>query len=149
MKYDVKPYENDGISGFYEWNKPTFLVEENDERYESIAAEKQEIGMTRDETWDLKTNIAIFMTPRLKLFKSYVCGHPSNLKNQQEWYDILDKIIFAFESSLKDEDDILQKYLDKYDKTDSERESKAFNDWQNDISDGLKLFAEYFNALWW
>ena len=61
----------------------------------------------------------------------------------------MDKIIFAFESSLKDEDDILQNYLDKYDKTDPKRESKAFNDWQNDINDGLKLFAEYFNSLWW
>lgn len=26
MKYDIKPYDNEKVKGFYVWNKPTFFV---------------------------------------------------------------------------------------------------------------------------
>jgi hypothetical protein len=153
MKYDIQPYKSDKrCKGFYVWNKPTFFVNKKDERYNSMLVEKKETGMSRDETWDLKTNIAVFLVPRLKLFKEEqqnIGGHPGCFENKEEWYKILDKIIFSFEAQLKDEFDVPKKYLKKYHKKDFERESKARDDYWNDINEGIKLFAEYFCCLWW
>ena len=42
--------------------------------------------------------------------------------------------------------DIQYKMLSKMKK---ERESKARDDYWNDIYEGRKLFAEYYNCLWW
>ena len=106
MKYDIQPYETDKkCKGFYVWNKPTFFVNKKDNRYSSMVAEKKETGMSHDETWDLKTNIAVFLVPRLKLFKEQqmsIGGHPGCFENKEEWYVVLDKMIFAFESEFKD-----------------------------------------------
>ena len=152
MKYDIKPYQSDKAKGFYVWNKPTYFVNKKDDRYESMIAEKKETGISRDETWDLKTNIAVFLVPRLKLFKeeqTEIGGYPGCCKDEKEWHEILDKMIFAFESYLRDEFDIPEKYLNVYSEDDYDRQSKAMDDWWNDVSVGLKLFADYFGCLWW
>lgn len=152
MKYDVKPYKDEKTNGFYTWNKPTFFVEKNDERYDEMVKEKKETGISSDETWDLKTNIAVFIVPRLKLLKekqSSIKGYPMCFNNAKEWYEVLDKMIVAFESHLKDDFYIPKKYFKKYPKNDLERNTKARNDYWNDIAEGLNLFAKYYSCLWW
>ena len=155
MKYDIQPYETDKKhKGCYVWNKPTFFVNKKDNRYSSMIAEKKETGMSRDETWDLKTNIAVFLVPRLKLFKEQqmsIGGHPGCFENKEEWYAVLDKMIFAFESEFKDIFYIPDEYIKKYmnDEYDSEGRKKAEDAYWNDILEGRNLFAEYFGCLWW
>ena len=155
MKFDIQPYENDKkCKGFYVWNKPTFFINKNDERYDSMIQEKKETGISRDETWDLKTNIAVFLVPRLKLFKEQqmqVGGYPGCINNVEDWHKIIDKMIFAFESYLKDDFYIPEEYLKKYanDEYDEVGKRAAETEYWNDINEGRKLFAEYFGCLWW
>lgn len=153
MKYDIKPYDTgEKMKGFYIWNKPTFFVKKDDERYETMIKEKKETGMTSDETWDLKTNIAVFLVPRLKFFKEKqmnVGGYPGCFDSVEEWHKVLDKMIFAFEARLKDEFDVPEKYFEKYSKYDEERNLKAQDDYWNDVAEGTRLFAEYYGCLWW
>lgn len=155
MKYDIQPYKSDKrCKGFYVWNKPTFFINKKDKRYNSMLVEKKETGMSRDETWDLKTNIAVFLVPRLKLFKEEqqnIGGHPGCFENKEEWYKILDKMIFAFEAQLKDDFYIPDEYLKKYAKDEYDEAGKAAaeNAYWTDINEGIKLFAEYFCCLWW
>lgn len=151
MKYDIK-YDNEKVKGFYVWNKPTFFVKKDDDRYETLIKQKADTGISEDETWDLRTNIAIFLIPRLKLFKDIqndFGGYPGCFKNKEEWHEILDKIIFAFEAHLKDDFYVPDKYLEKYSEYDYDRTSKARDDYWTDIQEGLNLFAKYFGCFWW
>lgn len=155
MKFDIQPYYGDKkCKGFYVWNKPTFFVNKDDERYDSMIQEKKETGMSHDETWDLKTNIALFLVPRLKLFKKEqmgVGGHPGCFETKEEWYSVLDKMIFAFEAEFKDEFYIPDVYIKKYmnDEYDTDGRKKAEDAYWNDIQEGRNLFSEYFGCLWW
>ena len=41
MKFDIQPYYGDKkCKGFYVWNKPTFFVNKDDKRYDSMIQEK-------------------------------------------------------------------------------------------------------------
>lgn len=145
MKYDIKDELNNQYKGFYVWNKPAFFINHDDERFKEFTTFKNKHGFTPDETWSLRTNIALFILPRLKYFKKVTICYPANLKNIKEWHKILDKMIFSFQQALKDEFVIPKKYLKKY-KYDNEKASKALN---KDIQEGMELFAEYFFKLWW
>lgn len=60
------------------------------------------------ETWNLDNTFARFIVPRLKRFRELVAspdtvyGYPGTLNNMEEWLEILDKIIWAFEQYDKD-----------------------------------------------
>ena len=135
------------------WNKPTFLVEHDDDRFESMTQKKEEIGISPDETWCLKTNIACFLVPRLKLFKEYqlnFTGFPLDFNSKDDWINVLDKMIFAFESEFKDDFYVPEEYIKKYmkDEYDEEGHEKAFNEYLKDVNEGRELFAKYFEYLW-
>jgi hypothetical protein len=154
MKYDIQPFKNDKqCKGFYVWNKPTFFINKSDDRYESMIKEKKETGISRDETWNLYTNISIFLVPRLKLFQEQqesIGGHPNCFKTYEEWYETLNKMIFAFESYLKDDFYIPDEYLQKYKQyNEVEQEQYAREAYWNDVQEGINLFAKYFGCLWW
>ena len=134
-KYDFTS-NIDNCSGFYEWNKSLYLIKNNDERANQFKEEKKEHGFSDDETWSLDSSITLFVLPRLKRFREIVkdCGsYPANLKNLNSWLKILDKMIFSFEIMFKEW------------KT-GEFISKEAQEKKNE---GLKLFAEYFEDLWW
>lgn len=57
---------------------------------------------------------------------------------EKEWSDILNKMIFAFEWAMLHEEG---KNIDL-----PEEEAKA--NWDK-FSEGMKLFGEWFMALWW
>jgi len=86
-----------------------------------------------DETWNLDYTITKFILPRLKLFKKLNNGYPAHLTEEQ-WSEILDKMIKALENIIKDSEPIPVFLTDE-----EETETK----------EGLKLFGEYFRALWW
>jgi hypothetical protein len=83
-------------------------------------------GWDDSDCWNLDETIAEFVLPRLKKFKENPFGCPSTL-TEKEWDTILGKMVHAFEKSLsfhltKEEDE--------------------------EVQEGLNLFAEYFFSLW-
>lgn len=126
----------DNCSGFYEWNKSLYLLKENDNRIEEFKKQKEKYGFSDDETWSLDSSITLFILPRLKRFREIiddVGSYPVNLKSKENWLKILDKIIYSFEIIFKEW---------KNGESISIEEQKKKNE-------GLKLFAEYFEDLWW
>ena len=93
------------------------------------AKKKRNKSIYRD-TWNLDFAIAKFVHPRLVCFKKVNNGHPCML-SEQEWDDVLDKMIKAFEL-------IITKDLWSI----SAEEEKQ-------IDEGLDLFRKWYFDLWW
>ena len=84
-----------------------------------------------DDCFDLDHTLAIYILPRLKWLKKHSNGYPGCFDTPEEWDDVLDQMIYAFEI-IGDEDNIgLSK--DKQ---------------QMVVKEGLRLFGEWFQALW-
>jgi len=96
------------------------------------------------DVWSLDYTLALIITPALKYYRKYHHGSP-HMKEffdektgktlpglHKKWDEIIDKMVWSFEAILRD-DDLEQKNHKKY----TER-----------IEEGLRLFAEYFRALW-
>ena len=130
---------------FYKLNKPTMFIKRSDERFEQFKKFKKQNGFTPDQTWSLYYNIAIFVLPRLKHFRKLTIGIPMNFKTMEQWHQILDKMIFSFESILKYDDCVLpEQYSQKY--SDSKQAITAYT---KDLQQGFELFGKYFLHLWW
>jgi hypothetical protein len=114
--------------------KQPLYLEKNDKRYKAHAKELKENGFSHAETWGLNSVIAEFILPRLKRFKEVTNGYPMGLIEDQ-WNDILDKMIFAFDWVLTYEDKNL-----------SDEEIK---DGFKKFDEGMELFSENFMDLWW
>lgn len=110
-----------------------------------------------------------------ELVKHPCAGYPSDLHkgdseedseaSYQEWIDVLDKMIYAFDLSKEPK---IQDYNFKFetewktlgngnselvsiDPTDKDEYNRYKNDtekWYEDKREGLKLFSEYFDSLW-
>ena len=104
-------------------------VDKRDKRYAGYVAEMKKTGVSPDETWSLDLTIALFVLPRLKLFKELTISYPCGM-TMDGWYAELDKMIAAFELICSE---------------------KAFptKDEQSKINAGLDSFRKYFEALWW
>ena len=96
--------------------------------------QRQYHHFTNEELWSLDVTISKFILPRLKRFKKSTNGYPSDL-TWKKWCAILDKMIFSFDviagPKMWDVDCMMDKKL-----------------WKK-VEEGLKLFAERFNSLWW
>lgn len=73
-----------------------------------------------------------FGAPLLKEFRKETNGHPNSFKNMEDWLEVIDKMIFAFE------------YLES---------GKVINSFENHeeyerYREGMKLFAEHLHNLW-
>lgn len=110
----------------------------------------------------LDITLAKFILPRLKFFRKNTCSYPYGF-TFEEWKDILNKMILAFELILDtSEPDFgdLKYYTEKTDNghwkmikdPNSTFDTKVYRKWHKDrqeiIEEGLKLFAEYFQDLW-
>jgi hypothetical protein len=140
-------------------------------------------GYANEECWNLNCSTAEWMIPRLKYFRDNLHGTPFNREKEfdketstddqtltlEEWKDILDKMIYAFEFVLN-EDDILTKCYpadydwgwtvepEKEDKKESSRrlifnddrkpDYTYFNECEARHKEGLRLFALYYRNLW-
>lgn len=92
-------------------------------------------GFDPSETWNLDQTIANFVLPRLQHFRDNVHGHPSNM-TEDEWMEVLDKMIFSFEASVYDYADL--------DVEDIAKQKKKFKI----IQEGFELFGMHFMNLW-
>lgn len=111
-------------------------------------------GWDSSDTWSLDYTIAKFIVPRLKYFKKVNNGISNKIYKKyrdpnrkvsenmklasKEWNKKLDKMILAFQRII-DEDEDCHVWEDK----------KYWNKQEKIKEDGLKLFAEYFQDLWW
>ncbi len=92
-------------------------------------------GWDDSETWNLDVTIAKFAAPRLKRFKELNNGHPHclNMDTEEKWDSAIDEMIWALDNVAKDNIG-----SPEYAMTESDR-----------CENGLKLFGEWFRALWW
>ena len=114
------------------------------------------------DIYNLDNTIARFILPRLKFFRKKICSCPYGF-TLEEWKDILDKMILAFELILDKSEPNFGELKFNTKKTDnghwkmvkdpdSTFDTEAYMKWhidrQKTIEEGLKLFAEYFQDLW-
>lgn len=129
--------------GRYEWTGDTFFIKEDDERFVQFKEIKKKTGISPDETWSLYNNIALFILPRLKLFKekqSTIDGHPGCFRSKKAWHKILDKMIWSFEMIAREDEDSDFPPKDW---------TKSNDEYYREVQKGINLFAKYFQCLWW
>jgi len=110
----------------------SIISDPDPERQAIYRQQRMERGFDDSELWSLDMTIAQFILPRLKRFKEVSemrqC-HPGSM-SYEEWQDIMDKMIAAFER--------LAKGVFFYNEDDEDM----------DVNTGLKLFAEHYLGLW-
>lgn len=87
------------------------------------------------ETWSLDYTIAKFTVPRLKRYKEICKGHPCYLTSE-EWYDILDKMIYSLEAIINEHEGFVY-HIDNR------------TEYYEKVREGIELFGKHFNDLWW
>ncbi len=125
MSFNHYEKELDIGKDFFFWEEDS----SNDERHGEWEEQRKKYGFDVREVWNLYTRIAVFIYPRLRMFRDSVVSRPSNL-TMEEWYVILDKMIFTFKKILE--------YNHNNEMT--EKEWKQYNE-------GFDLFKEYFFDL--
>lgn len=128
--------------------------------------------ISMSELWNLDYNIAKYLLPRLKAFKKNTMSIPASL-TEDEWDNILDKMIIAFEYIIAEDswwiDDPRYDYINychfshslsvdglrRVSITEEGRAKKIkeahFREEKRRhavIEEGLTLFAKYFRELW-
>lgn len=89
-------------------------------------------GWDDSDLWNLDRVVILHTLPRLKRYRELCFGHPCCFDSQEEWWEVLDHIIWSFEQHLKD--DYLSHLLDKEDR--------------DKVEKGFKLFGEYLPGMW-
>lgn len=96
------------------------------------------------EIWNFETSIAVWILPRLKYFRKVNNSVPNEIvqkygkgdvdKAGLKWDEFIDSMINAFEIIADDNIDL---------------DYPEFKKQKKEVDKGLKLFAEYFENLWW
>lgn len=91
------------------------------------------------DTWSMDHTLAHIIVPMLKQLKATKHGHPFAM-TEQEWDDILDEMIWAFEQKCRDD------WMDDYECTlESLAEAKVH---EERMTNGFRLFGTYYENLW-
>ena len=121
--------------------------------YPDVGEQKVSVHIDKWDTWNMDITLAHIVVPMLEQLKATKHGYPSELPDEKAWDDILDQIIFAFESKLIDWED---QYYGPFIK-DPEKNLGGDFEWvdydgltlhQERITTGFKLFGEYYESLW-
>ena len=95
---------------------------------------KRNSKFVEGELYNLDHTLTAFILPRLKAFKEHQLGRPGFLE-KEEWHNILDKMISAFQLLYDD-------------CVDSDNWKPLTDEQENYIAEGLELFATYYRWLW-
>lgn len=115
-----------------EWRcRAPLYISKKDKRYKKYVNQLKKRGFSDTETWCLFSVVSEFVLPRLKRFREINNGYPANL-TEEKWNEIIDSMILAFELCIKDDNGDFMKNEDR-----------------EKVEQGLKLFGEYFQHLWW
>ena len=124
------------------------------------------------DTWSLDHTLAVIILPGLKQLKATQHGHPGDV-DENQWYEILDKMIFAFDEIANDypgeeafrsgtadyvfvkvnaegNEDPEGKYR-RWDHGPNHTLSVDFESrkaYDDRIQEGLNLFGKYYRSLW-
>lgn len=112
-------------------------VSKTDKRYKKYKKQLKELGFCDAETWNLGFEIADFILPRLKRFKELVNGHPWDI-TMDKWYEMIDKMIYAFEWAKRSRDDDFIKMSDK-----------EISDGHKKYQEGMDIFSKRMMDIWW
>ena len=84
-------------------------------------------------TWSMDHTVSYIIVPMLQQLKDTTHSYPSNLNSMDEWYEILDEMIWAFTYKRDNFDSML----------DEDREAA-----QARLTNGFRLFGKYYESLW-
>ena len=115
---------------------------------------EREVSISIDnyDTWSMDSTLSLLIHPMLVQLKATQHGHPANM-TEQEWDEILDEMIWAFEQKCRDdwesdyyeyEDDNTERFGLKL-VWEDRAGAKAH---QERMSNGFKLFGKYYENLW-
>jgi hypothetical protein len=119
----------------------------------------------REELWNLDTAILKFVLPRLRAFVKMKRNGYSDyaFNSQEEWEDVLQKMLWALEQQIKpdcgDKKFILVKGKYKWRKLEDGKnklitlreekyDSKGLKKHREKVQEGLDLFGKYWLCLW-
>lgn len=122
-----------------------------------------------EETWNMNVELAKIIAQKLRGFLKVLKqapfgGYPGELSGPQEWYNILRKMIYAFDVYDKETPyphfDYREEFKNEEDRKRYEEEEEIYleemrqreekeAERQARIKEGLRLFAEWFDHLWW
>lgn len=94
------------------------------------------------DTWSMDITFANYIIPRLKLFKKVNNGYPNEL-TPQLWDEYIDKMIKSFEMCRDNH------FIEVFPGEPIEKFKERSRKQEQEIQEGLQLFAKYFQALWW
>lgn len=107
--------------------------------------EEDEDGFIKAESFCLNTTLAMINYSYLCYFREHCLrGYPLNL-TFEEWKKYIDKMIEAFKLIITEEKDE-ERDIKKLTKEEFKVQLKKR---QRKINSGLRLYAKYFNHLWW
>ena len=126
---------------------------------------KKKISVNIDswDTWNMDTTLAHIVVPMLKQLKKNKHSYPSDLPNEAAWDDVLNKMIFSFNSKLNDWEDQFQSGEHDVVWTENEDGSRTMEkgptihfkvdvegmkEYQARIDEGFMLFGKYYENLW-
>lgn len=98
------------------------------------------------DTWSMDCTLAMIIHPMLVQLKETAHGHPANL-TEQEWNDILDEMIWAFGHKAK-QMDATDMCADKCSNYGDPVCRACVTETQQRLTQGFKLFGEYYENLW-
>ncbi len=118
-------------------------------------------GFDDSETWDMSVTFSEFILPRLRAYremyddpKNKFMGVPCSITHPDEsndsgeiakarelWLSYLDQMIIAFDSIVNEDEFWI--------KTSTENLKEEMDKMYKQREVGLKLFAQYFQNLWW
>lgn len=118
-------------------------------------------GFPLEQSWDFHYWHSGVVVPRLKHLRDNLNGHPGKFESLEEWKEVLNKIIWAFENCENEpppiySEDYSCKYeVEKYEGMTSYTpiitgtvDYSPFYEHRTKIEEGLKLFGEYYLDLW-
>lgn len=146
-KFILNTHVIDGEFDAYGIDNVNFsLCKPTDPCWEEYKLQRMERGFDDSECWNLDMTIIKFMLPRIKRLKEISCGFPARLKSEDEWDDILNKIVLALQLVLDTDGECLTYFEDniKYYNYDAEHMLKAKENHER-FNEGWKLFYEWFS----
>jgi hypothetical protein len=141
---------NDGIQNVYDMFNWIWF----DRRKQKVS-----IRIDKHDTWSMDHTLAPIILPMLKQLKETNHGYPA-LLGEKEWDDIMDEMIWAFEQKCRDDwegDYYEYREMGPEESKDpdslfglklvwEDREGQAAH--QERMTNGFKLFGEYYENLW-
>lgn len=98
--------------------------------------------------WSIDSSVSHFALPLVKRLKEINFGTPACFETNDDYLEVLDKIIYAFEAIQNDSPTEAWSRV-KVNGGSNEEALAAMDIEQARIQEGCNLFGKYFQCLWW